>query len=244
MQVAIVDDSAADIEYLYDNICRYCREHKVHIQIERYDNEQEFLSGLKEKAYDLVILDIYMNRINGDRIAEFVRDKYPKCQIIFITASRDYAVKAFKVRALDYLVKPYKYEELESALDRFEEVYDKFIHYIELKEGRQYTRIVITDIMYVDYHNHYIQVHTTSNVVRSYMPFDKFAPMLQPYHQFLWCYRNCMVNMDYIDSLEDKDFVLTDGKRIPISRALYQEVTQSYANYMFEYVSRGSSVWT
>ena len=72
------------------------------------------------------------------------------------------------------------------------------------------------------------------------MPFDKFSPMLKPYRQFLWCYRNCMVNMDYIDFLEDKDFVLTDGKRIPISRAMHNEVTQTYANYMFEYVSKGS----
>ena len=46
--------------------------------------------------------------------------------------------------------------------------------------------------------------------------------------------------MDYIDSLEDKDFLLTDGKRIPISRAQHNEVTQAYANYMFEYASKGS----
>ena len=181
-----------------------------------------------------------MKRINGDKLAQFVREKSPKSQIIFTTASQEHAVKAFKVRALDYLVKPYTYKELESALDRFEEAYDKFIHYIELKEGRQYTRILVTDIMYVDYHNHYIQVHTRSNVVRSYMPFDKFAPILQQYDQFLWCYRNCMVNMDYIDSLEDKDFLLTVGKRIPISRAQHNEVTQAYANYMFEYASKGS----
>ena len=223
MHIAIVDDSREDIRYLFENISRYCKEHRVHMQIDNFEEEQKFLSSAKEKAYDLVILDIYMKRINGDRIAQAIREKYPEGQIIFTTASREHAIKAFKVRALDYLVKPYTYEELENALDHFEEVYDKFLHYIELKEGRQFTKILIKDIMYVDYHNHYIQVHTTSNVVRSYMPFDKFAPVLRPYCQFLWCYRNCMVNMDYIDSLDDKDFVLTDGKRIPISRAMYQE---------------------
>ena len=242
MHIAIVDDSREDIRYLFENISRYCKEHRVHMQIDNFEEEQKFLSSAKEKAYDLVILDIYMKRINGDRIAQAIREKYPEGQIIFMTASREHAIKAFKVRALDYLVKPYTYEELENALDHFEEVYDKFLHYIELKEGRQFTKILIKDIMYVDYHNHYIQVHTTSNVVRSYMPFDKFAPVLRPYCQFLWCYRNCMVNMDYIDSLDDKDFVLTDGKRIPISRAMYQEVTQAYANYMFEYVNRRSYI--
>ena len=47
-----------------------------------------------------------------------------------------------------------------------------------------------------------------------------------------------MVNMDYIVSVGERDFVLTDGKRIPISRAMHYEVKQAYANYMFEYVSR------
>ena len=242
MHAAIIDDSATDIRFLFDNICRYCEEHKVHMQVDCFDNEQKFLTVLKEKKYDLVILDIYMKRINGDQLAQVIREKYPKCQIIFTTASQEHAVKAFKIRAPDYLVKPYSYEELENSLNRFEEVYKSFLHYIEVKEGRQYTKILITDILYVDYHNHYIQIHTTSNVVRSYMPFDKFAPELRPYAQFLWCYRNCMVNMDYITAVEDKDFVLTDGKRIPISRAMHQEVTQAYADYMFEYVNRRSPV--
>lgn len=240
MRAAIVDDSKEDIEYLFDNIRRYCEEHKVHMHVDRFDNEQQFVAALREQQYDLVMLDIYMEKINGDKIAQVVKERYPKCQIIFTTASREHAVKAFKVRALDYLVKPYSYEEFEDAMDRFGEVYGRFLHFIELKEGRQYTKILVTDIMYVDYHNHYIQVHTTSNMVRSYMPFDKFVPELKPYCQFLWCYRNCMVNMDYIASVEEKDFILNDGSRIPISRALHQEVTQAYADYMFEYVNRRS----
>ena len=85
------------------------------MQIDNFEEEQKFLSSAKEKAYDLVILDIYMKRINGDRIAQAIREKYPECQIIFTTASREHAIKAFKVRALDYLVKPYTYEELENA---------------------------------------------------------------------------------------------------------------------------------
>lgn len=242
MYIALVDDSSEDIRYLFENISRYCKEHRVHMQSDKFEDEKKFIAAANNRAYDLVILDIYMKKINGDRIAQAIREKYPECQIIFTTASQEHAVKAFKVRALDYLVKPYTYEELETALDHFEEVYNKFLHYIELKEGRQFTKILIKDIMYVDYHNHYIQVHTTSNVVRSYMPFDKFAPVLQPYCQFLWCYRNCIVNIDYIDSLDDKDFVLTDGKRLPISRAMYKEVIQAYANYMFEYVNRRTQI--
>lgn len=238
MRIAIVDDSLSDIQYLYENIRKYCQEHQVHMTIEPFHNESRFLSSLKEHSYDLVILDIYMKQINGDYIASLVRRHYPNCQIIFTTASREHAVKAFRLHALDYLVKPYSYADLSEALDHFEKIFQSFIHYIELKEARQYTRILINDIVFTDYYNHYIQVHTTSNVVRSYMSFDAFSPMLKPYPQFLWCYRNCMVNMDYIESLEGGDFLLKTGVCIPISKGKHQEVTQAYANYMFDYVNR------
>lgn len=240
MRIAIVDDSLTDVQFLYDNICRYCSEYKVHMQVDQFTDETLFLSSLKEKSYDLIILDIYMNQMNGDKIASIIRGLYPNCQIIFTTASKEHAIDAFSLRALDYLVKPYTYERLKDSLNRFKDVSKNFIHYIELKEGRQYTRILISDIIYTDYHNHYIQVHTSSSVIRSYMSFGTFRPMLEPYPQFLWCYRNCMVNMDYIEALDEKDFLLKNGERIPISKAFRQEVTQSYANYMFDYVSRGN----
>ena len=102
------------------------------------------------------------------------------------------------------------------------------------------TRILITDIIYVDYHNHYIQVHTDSRVIRSYMSFGEFSPMLSPYRQFLWCYRNCMVNMDYVDTWEDHDFILKNGERLPIFKSQRKEILQAYANYIFDYVNGGT----
>ena len=88
MRAAIVDDSKDDLQYLYDNISRYCTEHKVHMQIDQFDNEQKFLYAIKDKKYDLVFLDIFMNRIEGDRVARYVREQWANCQIIFTTASR------------------------------------------------------------------------------------------------------------------------------------------------------------
>ena len=240
MTIAIVDDSSKDISLLYEYICRYCNEHKVHAQVKEFTSEGVFLRSLKTEKYSLVFLDIFMQGLNGIQIAKEIKKLNSKCQIIFSTTSRDYAVKAFRLHALDYLVKPYTYSQLEDALNRFEAAAAKFAHYIELKEGRYQTRVLITDIMYVDYHNHYIQVHTPSSVIRSYMSFGEFAPMLSPYGQFLWCYRNCMVNMDYVESWDDNDFILKNEERIPIFKSQRREIIQAYANYIFDYVNGGA----
>ena len=58
--------------------------------------------------------------------------------------------------------------------------------------------------------------------------------MLSSYPNFLWCYRNCMVNMDFIASYIDRDFILKNGETIPIAAARRREILQTYADYIFD----------
>lgn len=240
MTIALIDDCPKDLALLSEYVCRCCNEHKIHASIKQFSNEKDFLGTLSAERYELVFLDIFMQDSDGTLTAKKLKKLNPRCQIIFSTTSREHAVKAFRLHALDYLLKPYTYAQLEDAMGRFEQAAGKFAHYIELKEGRFMTRILITDILYVDYHNHYIQVHTPQRIVRSYMPFGEFSPMLSPYGQFLWCYRNCMVNMDYVDTWESHDFILKNGERVPISKSQKKEIIQTYANYIFDYVNGGT----
>lgn len=237
MKIAILDDSSEDISLLYEYICRYCNEYKKHASVKQFTSETAFLHALKTICFDLVFLDIFMRDFNGMQIAKEIKKTNSKCQIIFSTSSKEHAVKAFRLHALDYLLKPYTYDRLEDSLKRYERVAAKFTDYIELKEGRYQTRILVEDIMYVDYRNHYIQVHTPSSVIRSYMFFGDFSPMLSPYGQFLRCYRNCMVNMDYVDSWEDNHFILKNGEYLPILKSRQKEILKAYADYIFDYVN-------
>lgn len=234
MNAAIVDDSVEDIELLCSYLSRYGQEHKVHMYIERFTDERDFLDAVEGTAYHLVFLDIYMKDTTGIQIAEKVQKRDPRCQIIFTTVSEEYAPMAFRLHVLDYLVKPYGYACLKDALDHFELTVSRLAHYIELKEGRERTRVPVSDIVYTDYSNHYIQVHTVSCVIRSHMSFNDFYPMLSSYPNFLWCYRNCMVNMDFIASYIDRDFILKNGETIPIAAARRREILQTYADYIFD----------
>lgn len=239
MNVAIVDDMVSDREFLLENIEKYCNKYKVHLQVKSFENSYSFKNAFAKERFDFVFLDIYMNESNGIELAKYIQENDAGCQIVFTTSSQEHAIEAFQLHVLDYLLKPYTYERLEDCMKLYEKLSKKQARYIELKEGRYYTRILVSDIVYTDYHNHYIYVHTKNNIVRSYLPFPSFAPMLEDYPQFLCCYRNCLVNMDYVKYMDNGDFVLTTGERIPISRAKKQEIRQIYANYMFEYVAKG-----
>ena len=112
-------------------------------------------------------------------------------------------------------------------------------HYIEVKESRIMTKIRLDDILYTDYFNHYIQIHLSERIVRTYMRFSDFSPMLLCYPQFICCFRNCIINMDKVTSLLKTDFVLSSGERLPITRNLRPQVQQEYADYQFRKLNGG-----
>ena len=110
----------------------------------------------------------------------------------------------------------------------------KHIRYIEVKESRTLVKIPLNEIIYTDYYNHYIQIHTSCQT-------DPLLPAVRRVFaapavlslSFSLCYRNCIVNMDHVDSVDKHDFVMENGERVPITRGNRNSIYQQYADYQF-----------
>ena len=167
-----------------------------------------------------------------------IRDSF--CTIVFTTSSTDFALKGYEVRALDYMIKPIRYEKLCQTMEYFMSVSRrKQSHYIEVKESRIMLKIPIDSILYTDYSNHYIQIHLPDKTVRTYMRFEEFSGMLLIYSQFICCYRNYIINMDKVFSMEKSEFILTTGEHLPITRTMRSQIHQQYADYQFSKLNGG-----
>lgn len=232
LQIAIVDDLREERLRLESCLERYCSENKLSFTVSSFAGGEQFLA-LPAGSFDLVFLDIYMSGLTGMETAKLFRQKDDRALLVFVTTSSDFAVDSFRVRAFDYLLKPYSYEQFAEIMSLCEKALAKSVRYIEVKESRELIKIPIRDILYTDYDNHYIQIHTSERVVRTYASFAEFAPQLLDYPQFLNCYRNCIVNMDKVASLIENDFVLENGERVPITRDKRTELKQLFADYAF-----------
>ena len=130
------------------------------------------------------------------------------------------------------MVKPIRYDKFSQTMEYFLSVSRrKQSHYIEVKESRIMLKIPIDSILYTDYSNHYIQIHLPDKTVRTYMRFEDFSGMLLMYSQFICCYRNCIINMDKVFSMEKSEFILTTGEHLPITRTMRSQIHQQYADY-------------
>lgn len=234
LKIAVVEDCAEDRQRLVDFIHRYGTQNHVSYQIHIFDSGEKLLAFYKEERCDVVFLDIYLKGMDGMQTAHLLRDMDTRCLLVFTTSSTQFAVASFRVRAFDYLLKPFDFDQFSEVMGLCEKQLRRNALYIRVKEGRLILKVPLKNIIYTDYYNHYIQIHTKERMIRSYQSFPEFSEKLLIYPQFLCCYRNCLINMDHVKSLEEKDFVMSGDIRVPIGRSMRTQARQIFADYMFE----------
>lgn len=117
MKTILVDDEPMALEVLKHMLSPY-KEIEI---LATYSNRTDLLKDLKNIKPEIIFLDIEMGQVNGLELAEIVMGKLENVEIIFVTAYSQYAVDAFEINAIDYLLKPVQEKRLEKAIKRLKE---------------------------------------------------------------------------------------------------------------------------
>ena len=240
MKVAIVDDFREDREILKEYIARYAEDKSLVMDVECFGSGEKFIAKVQPQKYRIVFLDIYMGGMDGMQVAEHIRKDDKDTLIVFTTSTKEFAIRGYLVKAAGYLVKPYEYELFEKTMDMVQTFLKKDMRYIEVKVKRNTVKILLSEIIYCDYDNHYILFHTEDEVIRSYVRFKELEEMLKPHEEFLCCYRNIMVNLDKVQAMEAEYFIMENGEKIPIRRPDRTKVRKLYAEHAFRSLKGGS----
>lgn len=114
MRAVCIDDERLALDFMTHLLDRV-----EHIQLlGTFQQAKEGLDFILKEAVDVVFLDIQMPEINGLQLAEKILTKKPAIDIVFVTAYNEYAVNAFELNAIDYLMKPVKLERLQKTIER------------------------------------------------------------------------------------------------------------------------------
>ena len=122
LSIAYCDDDDLQREILGDIIDRYIEARQLNTQAVPFASSEKVLQAVRDGShFDVYILDIIMEGMNGFELASELRQLNDEGIIIFLTSTVDYAVQAFDVRATYYMVKPVNPQKLYSIFDRFME---------------------------------------------------------------------------------------------------------------------------
>ena len=240
MRVAIVDD-----EELARKIVR---EYLADIEdveiVAECANGFEAVKVVTDLKPDLLLLDIQMPRLDGFEVLDLVGREV---DVIFITAFDKYALRAFEVHAVDYLLKPFTAERLREALGRARErlkapaplpVSDltaaarapgAHLERVAIRDGANVHVVSVTKIDYVEAQDDYVCVHTEGKGLLKQQTLAEIANVLDP-AQFVRIHRSYVLNIDRLARLElyAKDShaaILRDGTRLPVSRSGYARLS-------------------
>ena len=114
MRIAVIDDE----KYSRVALVRQIEGFLPHAEIFEAGSGAQAVELLEKHTFDILFLDIHLGDMEGTTIAALARRLMPQAKIIFATAYSDYAVRAFELRADDYLLKPFQDKELVAAIER------------------------------------------------------------------------------------------------------------------------------
>lgn len=234
MRIAIVDDIASERENLHGRLNAMLTRLALHADILEYKNGTDFLSAAVEEQFDLVFLDIYMENENGVDIAKELRRFDTDCLLVFTTTSTDHALDGFRVRALQYLVKPYTDEELTALFDEIIKLRPVPDRYIEVNSTGGIVRLRFQEILYAEHYQHQIYIRTADGKeIVTRQTFREFTERLTD-ERFFLCSRGTIVNLEYAEDFDRTHFILKNGKHIPVSRDRIKAARLAFGDFLFK----------
>lgn len=236
ISVAICDDNELQREILAELVTHYRDERGTELEAEQFCSGNELKKAVGDgKQYDIYLLDIIMEGINGLETAAMLRASGCDGHIIFLTASPEYAIASYEVNALYYMLKPVDPDKFFKILDlavRKTDVVAKSFS-IKLKTGR--ISLPVEQIAYVDTADRKLCYHlrdgrdVTSTTMHT--PFkESIAPLLAD-SRFQLISVSTAVNLTCVRRFETSRLTLRDGVVLFPSRSYINELEDAWLAY-------------
>jgi len=243
LRVVLVDDEAPARALLREYLA-------AHPEIEiaaECSNGFEAVKVIGEAAPDLVFLDVQMPKLDGFEVLELL-ERPPA--VVFVTAYDEYALRAFEVHAVDYVLKPVGRERLDEALAQVRARLGaagapgpsptalaaaarppgQYVERLLVKDGANVHVIPVERVDWIEAQDDYVAIHAGGKSHLKPQPLAEVAEGLDP-ARFVRIHRSYVLNLERLARLElyAKDShvaILADGKQLPVSRAGYARLKE------------------
>ena len=202
MKIAIVDDerpSRSELRYLVSRC-------EPEAEIFEAESSDGLLGLIEEETIDVCFVDIDLGGINGTTMASMIKERLPEAQIIFATAFRDYAIKAFEIGAVDYLLKPFDYERVRKALLRVREQQAKGktapadfeLNKIMVNTATGFQILDVKKIVYIETEKRSCKIHMTDgSFYLQNESLNNYENQLRR-RRFFRIHKSYLINLDYV----------------------------------------------
>ena len=216
----VIDDEPLAIKVIQEHLENFGDQFEC---VGTYTKPIEAMPLLNKGTVDILFLDINMPSISG---IEFLKALPKQPYVIFTTAYREYAVDAFDLNALDYLVKPISTGRFLKAINKFlsmeQTQLTKRKEIIHIKADKKNYNIPVENILYIEGVDNYIKIKTSTNSLICYESLSSMEKEL-PAEIFIRIHRSFIININQIDHYTSS-YIKLDERQFTIGRNYKEQV--------------------
>lgn len=238
IKIAICDDDINICSRLEDILIEYSVKNYLKFDIHIFYTGEKFLNVLKNKEeYDIIFLDIEIGDCSGILVGKFIREvlKNEIVKIVYISYHTNYAMKLFKIRPVDFLIKPINKEEFIKNMDTLLSLINKQSEYFEFKICFDKKKVYLKDIFY------FTTLKESKKIIlktkeEEYIFYGKLKDIYENLkkYRFMLPHNSYIVNYDYIKTFKSNKIELFNGEEIPLSRYKVKEIKELQLKFIEE----------
>ncbi len=220
LKAILVDDEESARDVLQNLLQRFCPDVEL---LTKCENIPEAVAAIKEHQPDLVFLDIEMPNYSGFEIVKFFTEI--DFQIIFVTAYDQYAIKAFEVSAIDYLLKPVDIGRLKFSIEKVKNhrnmlqqserlsllndtLETKQIKNIIISDKGQQNIISVKNIIAIEAQESYCLIYTPDKKYTVSKNLKHFETLLESLPQFIRVHKSWLINKEFLQQYSKSDLTI------------------------------------
>jgi len=232
MRIAICDDDNAFCALTMRMIREALEARGIAAEVDGFSDAASLLAARSAgTVFDAYVLDIIMPKMTGIELARTLRETQPKAPIVFLTTTSDCTYEAYSVDAINYLEKPLESARLETALDRLLALLPKPEEeslLVKTSEGESWA-LTVEKIVLAASDRHYWRLQLADGrEVRCRISAGELWDRLSATGLFIQVDRGSILNVAAVRSLVADGAVLTDGKKVSVSRRALPELRKAY----------------
>lgn len=237
LRIAICDDMPEELQRLVLLTNQYISVHELDAEVTKFSHPDALLLAIEEEHFHLYLLDIVMPMMNGLELGKEIRRLDREAQIIYATTEPQFALQAYAVSPLNYLIKPIDKHQLFDTLTLAISKIDLAVEQTFTVKTADSLRVIkLSDIACCEYRRHAVIFNlingdeVISLTIRE--NFSEYSSPILKDRRFLQCHTSFVVNMRRVERFAKDSFTLCCGKIVPISSKQYPTVRDTYMDYL------------
>lgn len=238
IRAAICDDEEFFRNELKNFVSEYGNEMDINVSIDPYDNAKELMNNIlsKSKEYDLLFLDVEMPGMTGIEMADALRKIDQWVCISFVTSYDAFAIQAFRLDALDYVMKPIKYTQVKHIIEKAKIQIDYRKNaqkaekrYLKIKSGYEDVLIDLQNVLYIEKRRNQCVFHKIDEEISCYEPLKNVYERLDN-DVFMYTHQGYIANFNYIKEVKKDVVCFGRGMEVPLSRKYHDQIKELHMN--------------